>query len=83
MYKYSIGLEAEAVPASLWQWLENGMPVDYTAKPRTRFHIRLIEVTITGTTPAEIQHKQMALIKTVRCGGFCGAMMKDRKITKI
>ena len=83
MYKYSIGLEAEAVPALLWQWLENGMPVDYTSKPRTRFHIRLIEVTITGSTPAEIQHKQMALIKTVRCGGFCGAMIKDRKITKI
>lgn len=83
MYKYSIGLEAEAVPALLWQWLENSLLVDYTARLCTRFRIRLIEVTITGTTPAEIQHKQMALIKTVRCGGFCGVMMKDRKITKI
>lgn len=83
MYKYSIGLEAEAVPASLWQWLENSLPVDYTARLCTRLHFRFIEVMIAGTTPAEIQCKQMALIKTVRCGGFSGAMMKDRKITKI
>lgn len=83
MYKYNIGLEAEAVPTSLWHWLENSLPVDFTARLCTRLHFRFIEVMITGTTPAEIQRKQKALVKTVRAGGFCGVVMKDKTITKI
>lgn len=82
MYKYSIGLEAEAVPALLDQWLENNLPVDLTVKPRTRLRIRFIEVTITGATPEEIKAKCKALNKVVRGSGFRGVVMKDNKIQK-
>ena len=39
-YKFSIGLEAKAVPEPLGQWLENNLPVDFTLKPRTRLRLR-------------------------------------------
>lgn len=81
-YKFSIGLEAEAVPALLGQWLEGNLPVDFSVKPRTRLRIRFIEVTITGDTPEDIKDKRAALAKVVRGSGFRGVVIKDKKIRK-
>lgn len=80
--KFSIGLEAEAVPALLGQWLENDLPMDFSVKPRTRLRLRFIEVTITGETPEDIEDKRKALSKVVRGSGFRGVVIKDKKIRK-
>lgn len=54
-YKFSIGLEAKAVPEPLGQWLENSLPVDFAVKQCTRLHLRFVEVTITGDTADDVQ----------------------------
>lgn len=82
-YKFSIGLEAGAVPTLLEQWLKDNMPVDFTVKQRTRLRMKFIEVTITGDTPEDIQSKRVAFAKVVRAGGFRGVVMKDKRIKKI
>lgn len=82
-YKFSIGLEAQAVPEQLRQWLENNLPVDFTVKLRTRLHLRFIEVTITGDTVEDVASKHRAFVKVVRACGFRGVVMKDKKIQRI
>lgn len=82
-YKFSIGLEAKAVPEPLGQWLENNLPVDFTLKPRTRLRLRFLEVTITGDTAEDVAAKHGAFIKVVRACGFRGVVVKDKKIQRI
>ena len=82
-YKFSIGLEAEAVPELLGQWLENNLPVDFTVKPRTRLRLRFVEVTITGDTAEDVAAKHRAFAKVVRACGFRGVVVKDKKIQEI
>ena len=74
-YKFSIGLEAKAVPEPLGQWLENSLPVDFAVKQCTRLHLRFVEVTITGDTA-----KHRAFAKVMRACGFRGVVVKDKKI---
>lgn len=81
--KFSIGLEAQAVPELLRQWLENNLPVDFTVKLRTRLHLRFIEVTITGDTVEDVASKHRAFANVVRTCGFRGVVMKDKKIQRI
>jgi len=81
--KFSIGLEAKAVPELLGQWLENNLPVDFTVKLRTRLRLRFIEITITGDTVEDVAAKYRALVKVVRNGGFCGVVLKDKNIQRI
>lgn len=71
-YKFGIRVKAEAVPALLTQWIEKDLPVELTVKQRDRRHPRLIEVTITGDTPEEIESKRISLMKTVRGSVFLG-----------
>lgn len=82
-YKFSIGLEAKAVPEPLGQWLENNLPVDFTLKPRTRLRLRFLEVTITGNTTEDVAAKLIAFVKVVRACGFRGVVVKDKKIQRI
>lgn len=82
-YKFSIGLEAKAVPSLLGQWLENSLPVDFTVKPCTRLGLRFIEVTITGDTAEDVASKHRAFAKVVRACGFRGVIVKDKKIQRI
>lgn len=82
-YKFSIGLEAKAVPEPLVQWLENNLPVDFTLKPRTRLRLRFLEVTITGNTTEDVAAKHIAFVKVVRACGFRGVVVKDKKIQRI
>lgn len=82
-YKFSIGLEAKAVPEPLGQWLENNLPVDFTLKPRTRLRLRFLEVTITGNTTEDVVAKHIAFVKVVRACGFRGVVVKDKKIQRI
>lgn len=81
--KFSIGLEAQAVPELLGQWLENNLPVDFTVKLRTRLRLRFIEVTITGDTVEDVSSKHRAFVKVVRASGFRGVVVKDKKIQRI
>lgn len=81
--KFSIGLEAKAVPELLEQWLENSLPADFTVKLRTRLGRRFIEVTITGDTVEDVASKYRAFVKVVRACGFRGVIVKDKKIQKI
>ena len=81
--KFSIGLEAEAVPALLGQWLENSLPADFTVKPSTRLHLRFVEVTITGDTADDVAAKHRAFAKVMRACGFRGVVVKDKKIQEI
>lgn len=82
-YKFSIGLEAKAVPEPLGQWLENNLPVDFTLKPRTRLRLRFLEVTITGNTTEDVAAKHIAFVKVVRACDFRGVVVKDKKIQRI
>jgi hypothetical protein len=82
-YKFSIGLEAKAVPEPLGQWLENNLPVDFSLKPRTRLRLRFLEVTITGNTTEDVAAKLIAFVKVVRACGFRGVVVKDKKIQRI
>lgn len=82
-YKFSIGLEAKAVPELLGKWLENNLPVDFTLKPRTRLRLRFLEVTITGNTTEDVAAKHRAFAKVMRACGFRGVVVKDKKIQRI
>ena len=82
-YKFSIGLEAKAVPGLLGQWLENSLPADFIVKSCTHLGLRFIEVTITGNTTEDVAAKHIAFVKVVRVCGFRGVVVKDKKIQRI
>lgn len=81
--KFSIGLEAKAVPELLGQWLENSLPVDFAVKQCTRLHLRFVEVTITGDTADDVAAKYRPFAKVMRACGFRGIVVKDKKIQEI
>lgn len=78
-YKISIGLEAAEVPAMLGLWLTEELPVDFTVKQRKSQGLRIVDVTISGSTLEELHDKRVAFAKVVRAAGFRGIVVKDKK----
>lgn len=78
-YKTNIGFEAAAVPALLELWLAENLPADFTIKQRKCQGLRVVEITVTGSTLQDLQCKRAALAKTVRAAGFHGIVVKDKK----
>lgn len=77
-YKFSIGLEAAKVPELLGLWLSEALPLDFTVKQCRRLRMRVVEVTIHGSTADEIRGKCKAFFKVVRSAGFRGVVMRDK-----
>lgn len=57
-YKTNIGFEAAAVPALLELWLAENLPADFTIKQRKCQGLRVVEITVTGSTLQDLQCKR-------------------------
>lgn len=81
-YQMKIRLEASAVPSLLGLWLAEDLPVDFRVLGGHVRGMRVLVVTITGSTRQDIEDKRAAFMATVRRAGFTGMTLDDIKPRK-